>query len=716
MSTTVGWPLSQDYNEAVQSPATNFADADLRCGQAAGNAHGIPMPYSGNFADVYQLRGPDGARWAVKCFTRETPGLRERYAEISRHLRSAKLPFTVDFTYLDQGIRVRGHWYPVLKMEWVEGLTFNQFVAQHLDKPATLEALLQIWARMARHLRASGAAHGDLQHGNVLLVPDAGGKSLSLKLVDYDGMFVPALAGNPPGEVGHAAYQHPQRAREQTYSLEVDRFPVLLVATALSALKAGGRALWEKYDDGDNLLFTREDLEAPSKSRLFYELLKLDDPAARSLAETLVDAARKPLDETPLLEELLPQGRPAPASPAAPASSAHAEVAEVVSASTPTAGELPDADFLAERRRRNAVALRIAAGVGAAVAFLGLIVAVIVLAGGRGGDTKKGQELARGDGPADSRKGRPPARGDGSADSRKGRAPAPGVGAADSRKGEPPTPEGRPADSGKERPPAPKNGSADPKPPEPLPSKFKNSLGMEFVLIPKGKSWLGGGGGKPGEKVVEIPHDFYLGKFLLTQKDWQAVMGQNPSYFSRAGELKDAVKDIADADLKRFPVENVSLEDAQLFLAALNKRVEEDGWVYRLPTEVEWEYACRGGPLGNKQDSAFDFYFDKPTNELLPGQANCEGANGLKRPCKVGSYKPNRLGLYDMHGNLHEWCDDFEKTADGALFRVYRGGCWGNDSRDCRAAARGLTPAAGDSHSRHIGLRLVRVPIGKENK
>ena len=122
------WPLSQDYNEAVQSPDTSFADAQLRKGEAVCNALGIPMPRSGNFADVYEVRCPDGSRWAVKCFTREVPGLRERYQEISKHLQQARLPFTVDFSYLEQGIRVRGQWFPVLKMQWVEGFTLNEFV------------------------------------------------------------------------------------------------------------------------------------------------------------------------------------------------------------------------------------------------------------------------------------------------------------------------------------------------------------------------------------------------------------------------------------------------------------------------------------------------------------------------------------------------------------------------------------------------------------
>ena len=152
----MSWPLSQEYNEAVQYPADNFADPDLRRGEAVTNALGIPVPRSGNFADVYQVRGPDGGRWAVKCFTRSVPDLRERYQEIGRRLRQARLPFTVDFRYLVEGIHVAGRWRPVLKMEWVEGLTLNQFVAQALDRPAALEALLQIWARMARRLRSGG--------------------------------------------------------------------------------------------------------------------------------------------------------------------------------------------------------------------------------------------------------------------------------------------------------------------------------------------------------------------------------------------------------------------------------------------------------------------------------------------------------------------------------------------------------------------------------
>ena len=87
----------------------------------------------------------------------------------------------------------------------------------------------------------------------------------------------------------------------------------------------------------------------------------------------------------------------------------------------------------------------------------------------------------------------------------------------------------------------------------------------------------------------------------------------------------------------------------------------------------------------------YDFYFDKPTNQLLPEQANF-GRKGLKRTCKVGSYQPNRLGLYDMHGNVWEWCDDVQKAADGTSLRVARGGGWLNVPGHCRAADRAVGP------------------------
>jgi hypothetical protein len=306
----MSWPLSQDYNEAIQDPLANFSDPELRKGELATNALGLPLPRSGNFADVYEVRCPEtGNKWAVKCFTRQVGDQANRYTQIGQHLEQAKLPFGVDFQYLIRGIRIRSTWYPVLKMRWVEGLLLNEFVREHVDKPVLLHALGQIWLRMSRRLREARIAHADLQHGNVILVPGRKMQSLAVKLIDYDGMFVPALAGKKSGEVGHPNYQHPQRLREGTYSGEVDRFPLLVVATALRALEMAGRGLWQRYDNGDNLLFKEPDLRDPATSALFGELRQTPDPLLRTMVGRLEQACRGKLGDAPLLEELIPEER-----------------------------------------------------------------------------------------------------------------------------------------------------------------------------------------------------------------------------------------------------------------------------------------------------------------------------------------------------------------------------------------------------------------------
>jgi hypothetical protein len=312
----MAWPLSQDYNEAVQNPATSFADPDLRAAQPALNTLGMPLPRSGNFADVYELRGAGGARWAVKCFTREIPRLRERYAQIAEHLGRAGLPFVVEFQYVEQGIRVGSSWYPVLKMRWVEGYLLNEFVRDNLGKPEVLSALGRLWPKMGRRLRKAQVAHADLQHGNVLLVPGSTPRALALKLIDYDGMWVPTLAHLPSHEVGHPAYQHPKRLAQGIYSSEVDRVPLLVVACALRALELCGRPLWDRYDNGDNLLFRPVDLAAPGQSALFRELWEVPDRALHHLLVYLVAALTGSLAEVPLLENVWVDGNTRPPDPA----------------------------------------------------------------------------------------------------------------------------------------------------------------------------------------------------------------------------------------------------------------------------------------------------------------------------------------------------------------------------------------------------------------
>jgi hypothetical protein len=148
------WPTVTDYNRVVQNLGTAVDDEELRAGEVKRNRRGLPILWTGNFAAVYRIDCPgSGNTWALKCFTREVQGLQERYRQIAAHLEQARLPFTVDFKYLEQGIHVAGAWFPALKMRWVEGLTLNEFVEEHLDRPQNLQMLLGLWVKLASRLR-----------------------------------------------------------------------------------------------------------------------------------------------------------------------------------------------------------------------------------------------------------------------------------------------------------------------------------------------------------------------------------------------------------------------------------------------------------------------------------------------------------------------------------------------------------------------------------
>jgi serine/threonine protein kinase/formylglycine-generating enzyme required for sulfatase activity len=253
-------------------------------------------------------------------------------------------------------------------------------------------------------------------------------------------------------------------------------------------------------------------------------------------------------------------------------------------------------------------------------------------------------------------------------------------------------------------------------------SERSDDILMTFVRLPKGTFYMGWGGNVPGFKIddpmkitkgkeTEIKGEFEIAVHDVTQGQWQAVMGENPSYFSRFGGGRNEVKAISDEELKLFPVEFVSWNDAQVFVKKLNEKETGRGYLYRLPTEEEWEYACRGGAT-SEDECSYHFYFEKPTNDLSSEQANfffnrdsLSGKAPKGRPTRVGAYPSNRLGLCDMHGNVWQWTD----TAAEGSARVYRGGSWNLSVHHCQAAFRfnGLPTYRCGFH----GFRLARVPV-----
>lgn len=260
-------------------------------------------------------------------------------------------------------------------------------------------------------------------------------------------------------------------------------------------------------------------------------------------------------------------------------------------------------------------------------------------------------------------------------------------------------------------------GSLGAQPPAKPPTPKDGPSGMKFVPLPKGTFYMGWDG-KPGSaKKTEIKEDFEIAIHHVTQGQFTELYGRNPSYFSRQGKGKDRVKDITDEELKQFPVESVSWYMAGAYLSMLNEREKGKGHAYRLPKDAEWEYACRGGAT-TEEDCSYHFYFEKPTNDLSSKLANFNGnfpfgkgekGPNLERPTKVGSYAPNRLGLYDMHGNVRQYCADLKTSQT----YVVRGGSFGGHASWCSAAYRDSAGPNIDFDA-SLGFRVVRVIVPKQ--
>lgn len=301
----VSWPSPQDYNEAVQNPELSFSDSGLGSAIAETDSFGIPRPNTGMFASVYKMHCSDGD-WALRCFLHFVPDQVERYQAISEVLSKANLSCTLRFELQERGIRIHGTWYPVLKMQWCEGETLDGWLSKNLYDAEVLDNFLSEWKKVLSSFVELGIAHGDLQHGNVLI---NGGR---VKVVDYDGMYVPSLQGRLSNELGHRDYQHPGRTQEN-YGPGLDNFSAWVIYLSVLILKFDPQ-LWDEFDGGlDRLIFKQSDFEQPLHSPTFHILENhaQDDVrvAARSLRYLLSLSPEQvpPLGETILVPASMPE-------------------------------------------------------------------------------------------------------------------------------------------------------------------------------------------------------------------------------------------------------------------------------------------------------------------------------------------------------------------------------------------------------------------------
>ena len=291
---TISFPQPQDYNESLQAPHVALQDPRFRRATIAKNRLGLPRAISGAFASVYEATLPDRTRYAIRCFTRQVPDQIRRYDEISTALERLRLPALEKFEFQKSGIKVGSHLFPILAMKWVDGTLLGEWYRRNISNKVALEEMSRKWLQLVHSLEMGGIAHGDLSHTNVVVVGS------DLRLIDYDGFYVPKLKGLCACELGHPNFQHPSRT-QRDFGPFLDRFSGWVILAALEIASAEPALVQEALQEGRDecLLFTKADLTDPTNSTLFKRLSTCANPALRTWHQNLVRILQLAPDKVP---------------------------------------------------------------------------------------------------------------------------------------------------------------------------------------------------------------------------------------------------------------------------------------------------------------------------------------------------------------------------------------------------------------------------------
>ncbi|TQM78392.1 hypothetical protein FHX81_0658 [Saccharothrix saharensis] len=274
------YPTPDEYMKAVQRPDCFVADELRGLELVAHPLYGVPMPAAGTSAVVFKAVA-DGEPQALRFFTRDDVSSSERYGALHEHFTSHGLENVVALPrWVDGGVRVNGRSWPVVRMQWVEGHTLNRHVDELVERrdTASLAALAVTWRDLVARIQRAEFAHGDLQHGNVLVSRDG-----DLRLVDFDCSWIARLSGAlAPGETGHRNYQPEQRP----WGRWMDTFSGLVIYLSLLAL-ARDPTGWRTCYTGENLLLRREDFRPPFDTPAWAHLAVIGDPHVTEVAGRL---------------------------------------------------------------------------------------------------------------------------------------------------------------------------------------------------------------------------------------------------------------------------------------------------------------------------------------------------------------------------------------------------------------------------------------------
>ena len=264
-------PTIPSIRTSVENKEVLVLDEHAKKGTFRRDARGRLIAYAGGFSVVFPYDLPDGTKWAFRCWHSDISNTQKRYETISEAIQKAHLAFLCDFDYIEKGINVEGIIYPTTRMRWIEGITIKEYICKYRQSKDKLIALAENFLAMTRSLHEQSLAHGDLQHGNILVTNDH-----QLYLVDYDSFYCPKLKGEEDTVTGLPDYQHPARKSNKSISEKLDYFSELIIYLSILSI-AEAPSLVEKYkvEDADRLLFAKEDFDDITKSQIYKDIQSL---------------------------------------------------------------------------------------------------------------------------------------------------------------------------------------------------------------------------------------------------------------------------------------------------------------------------------------------------------------------------------------------------------------------------------------------------------
>ena len=709
------------------------------------DTNGKAVMTSGNFAAVFKMRDKQSGRhYAVKCFLKEQEGRAEAYRQISDELEYVSSSFLTTIKYLDRELFVDSNAtdeteFPVVLMDWVEGVTLDKYIRSHLSDPYSLSLLSYQFSRLAMWLLPQPFAHGDLKPDNILVKDDG-----TLVLVDYDGMYVPAMKGQTPRETGSPDFRHPDR-REEAFDEHIDDFSLISILLSIKLI-ATDSSLLEKHGAADRLLFSEKDYQNISECDMLHSLFPSEDMEQNRLYSIFLmcladrhipvvlyksfNINRPDLRDCNNISQLRRMALRGDSDSQYKLGKCYVDGEGVVQDYAEAFIWFRKSAEQDNAHGQNALGVCYKNGWGVVQDYAEAVNWYRKSAeqGNAAAQYNLGVCYANGCGVVQDyaeavkwyRKSAE--QGYAAAQCNLGNCYYNGLGVVKDyaeafiwfrKSAEQDNAHGqnalgvcykngrgvvqdyveavnwyrKSAEQGNERA---KKNLADIESKQQQDELVFTAHGVAFKMIRvDGGTFKMGATPEQGDDAYdwEKPvHDvtlssYYIAETQVTQELWQAVMGSDPSCFTG----------------NQLPVEGVSWHDCQEFIKKLNQLT---GKTFRLPTEAEWEYAARGG----NKSRGYKYAGSNTLDDVAWYTVNCYdkgefhpdyGTNPVKQK------QANELGLYDMSGNVREWCQDWYNSeyyssspqtnpagpSDG-VYRVLRGGSWNGVAGGCRVSYR----------------------------